>query len=175
LSALRTIQVFRIFAVSIAAASIARADAVDVTANISRNASMFQYDYTIVNASGEDLPVLTIDVTPGITVSNLSVPGGLPAFETAYDSVLGTVSFLENAATFSSTPQSGFIFDSPVGPGSTIFAATLQNLSTFEVTTDFGITQGPIATPEPSSLLPLTGVGLGLFFWRKRRSTSRPQ
>jgi hypothetical protein len=173
-STLRTIRVFRILAISIGAVAIAEADSVDVTADVTMSSGMFQYDYTIVNGSGEDLPVLTIDVTPGITVSELSAPGGPSAFETAYDSVLGTVSFLENAATFSSTPESGFTFDSPVGPGNTMFAATLQNLSTFEVTTDFGTTQGPVATPEPSSLLPVACVGVALLFWRKRSLASRP-
>jgi hypothetical protein len=174
-STLRTIRVFRILALSIGAAAIAQADSVDVTANVTMAGSMFQYDYTIVNGSGEDLPVLTIDVTPGITVSNLSAPGGPSAFETAYDSVLGAVSFLENAATFRSMPESGFIFDSPVGPGTTMFAAALQNLSAFEVTTDFGTTKGPIATPEPSSLAPVNCVGVALLFWRKRSLASRPQ
>lgn len=174
MSILRTIRVFRILALSIGAAAIVQADSVDVTASVTVTGSMFQYDYTIVNGSGEDLPVLTIDVTPGITVSNLGAPGGPSAFETAYDSVLGAVSFLENAAAFSSTPESGFIFDSPVGPGTTMFTATLQNLSTFEVTTDFGITQGPVVTPEPSSLVPITCIGVSLLFWWKRSLAIRP-
>jgi hypothetical protein len=124
---------------------------------------LFQYDYTVSDGTGQ-LAVLDIAVTPGQSITGLTGPGGPTDFETAYDSVLGLVSFLENDAVFTSTPESGFIFDSPVGPESSSFDVTL-----FDGTTGTGSVQAPVGSvPEPGSLGLCAIGGAALVFWRKR-------
>jgi hypothetical protein len=168
---LRTVRILRTLALSIAAAGIAQADLVDVTAVVTPNGPLFQYDYSISNASADDLFDLDIAVMPGVTIENLSAPAG---FETAYDPGLGLVSFLENTATFGPTPLAGFIFDSPVAPAGTTFDANLQNLDTFDISTVSGNTQGPVPTPEPASLTLFASGAAALLFWRKRFPASAP-
>src|SRR5215467_13093227 len=110
MSTFRTVWIFPTLALSIIASGIVHADII-VTANVTPNGGLFQYDYSIANQTADDLPVLDIAVTPHITIGDLTAPTG---FETAYDSGLGLVSFLENTASFGSTPLSGFMFDSSV-------------------------------------------------------------
>lgn len=172
MSTLRTVRILRTLALSIFAAALAHAGTVDVSVDVTPDGSLFQYDYTIADGTGE-LAVLDIAVTPGIAITGLTAPGGDSAaspFNTAYDSVLGLVSFIENQGIFTATPESGFIFDSSVAPNASTFNATL-----FDGTTQGGSVQGPIvpAVPEPSSAIPCALASAALLFWRKRWLASR--
>jgi PEP-CTERM motif-containing protein len=173
MSTLRTVRIFRTLALSIIAAGMTQAGIINVaegtitvTDVVTPIGPLFQYDYTIADGTGQ-LAVLDIAVTPGITISGLTGPGGPADFETAYDSVLGLVSFVENNSVFSATPESGFIFDTSVPPGASTFDVTL-----FDGTTGSGSVEGPVV-PEPSTL-PLCALGgAALLFWRKRLLASR--
>ena len=166
----RTAWIFRSLALSILASGMANADAVTVTSTVTPIGGLFQYDFSIANGTLDDLPVLDITVTPGITIEDLTAPSG---FQTAYDSGLGLVSFLENTASFGSTPLSGFKFDSSLAPNTSTFTATLLDLTTFDASTMSGNTQGPVV-PEPGMLMPCALIVAALF-WRKRSLTSRPR
>jgi len=126
----------------------------------------FEYDYTVTNMTGLDLPVLDIAVGSGAPISGLTAPAG---FESAYDPVLGLVSFLEDSSVFGATPLSGFLFDSPIGPGPTTFTATLLDAN-FDVSTMSGPTTGPVTAastvPEPGSAYLLAGAACLLFLRR---------
>jgi len=168
MSATRTVRIATFFALSIIALAIGRADtitvpegAITVTNSVSSVGPLFQYNYTVSDGTGQ-LAVLDIGVTPGISISGLAAPGGAAAFMTAYDPVLGLVSFLENNSVFTAAPESGFIFDSFVAPGASTFGVTL-----FDVTTGSGHVQAPVVAPEGSSLA-LFAFGLAaILFWRK--------
>jgi hypothetical protein len=168
MSATRTVRIATSVALFITALAVGRADtitgpdgSITVTSNITAMGPLFQYNYTVTDGTGL-LAVLDIDVTPGIDISGLAAPGGPSAFETAYDPILGLVSFIENGAVFASTPQSGFIFDSSVAPGASTFGVTL-----FDGTTGSGNVQAPIVVPEPAALA-LCALGLAaILFWRK--------
>jgi hypothetical protein len=172
MSLLRMARILVPLAFSVIAISLAQADIVNlsegnitVTDVVTPIGPLFQYDYTVADGTGQ-LAVLDIGVTPGIPISGLTGPGGPTDFETAYDSVLGLVSFLENGSVFTAAPESGFIFDSPVAPGASTFGVTL-----FDGTIGSGRVQGPVV-PEPS-LLPLCALGgAALLFWRKRSLAS---
>jgi len=175
MSRLRTVPILGALAFSMFAAAAAHAATVDVTVDVTPiSGGLFQYDYSIADGTGE-LFDLDIAVTPGTTITGLTAPGGdspTSAFNTAYDSVLGLVSFIQNLGAFSATPESGFIFDSPTGPGATTFTA---NLATDGITTQTGSTQGPIAsaTPEPSSLALCVIAGAAVVLGRKKALAAR--
>jgi hypothetical protein len=178
-------------ALSIIALGIARAGTVSVpegtitvTDFVTPNdptAGLFQYDYTITDGTGQ-LAVLDIAVTPGISITNFAAPGGVNTPGSAFDAETDTVntpsgleefvSFIENDGIFNATPESGFIFDSPVAPRPSTFGVTL-----FDGTTGSGSVQGPVAaaTPEPRSLALCALCGAALLFWRKRSLASRPR
>jgi hypothetical protein len=168
MSPTRTVRIARSFALSMIVLAIGRADTINppegtitVTSTVNPIGLLFQYNYTVSDGTGQ-LAVLDIAVTPGIAISGLTAPGGAAAFTTAYDSVLGLVSFIENGAVFTSTPESGFIFDSWVAPSASTFGATL-----FDGTTGSGHVQGPVIVPEPSSLTLCAFSLAALLFWRK--------
>ena len=175
MSTIRTVRMFRIFALSLFAIAMAHADSVDVTVDVTPvSGGLFQYDYTIADPTG-DLFDLDIAVTPGTMITGLTAPGGdspTSAFNTAYDSVLGLVSFIQNLGFFTATPESGFQFDSPTGPGDTTFTA---NLALDGITVQTGDTQGPVAsaTPEPSSLALCVIAGAAVVLGRKKALAAR--
>ena len=79
---------------------------------------------------------LDIAVTPGTTITGLTAPGGdspTSPFNTAYDSVLGLVPFMQNQGVLTATPESGFVFNSLTGPGTTTFIANLATDSSIGV------------------------------------------
>jgi hypothetical protein len=129
----------------------------------------WQYNFTITDNSIAGLAVLDITVTPHITITSLTTPGGAGAFTSAYDPVLGLVSFLAGTSSFPSTPLAGFIFDSPVPPAADKFALTLFDANTG--TSAVGAIQGPVAAaaPEPSTLA-FVAIGCVALAWRTRRS-----
>jgi hypothetical protein len=170
-SSTQSARIVRSFALSIVVLAAVRADtimipegSITVTSSVTSVGPLFQYDYTVADGTGL-LAVLDIDITPGIGISGITAPGGPAAFATAYDSGLGLVSFLENGAVFTSTPEAGFIFDSTVAPGASSFGVTL-----FDGTTASGNVQAPVIVPEPSGLA-LCALGLAaIFFSRKSYS-----
>jgi hypothetical protein len=173
LSTSRTVQIRRSLALLAVVAGLAQAGtittgdgSITVTDMVTQIGPLYQYDYTVADETGL-LAVLDIGVTPGIAISGLTAPGGTPAFETAYDPVLGLVSFIENNAEFTAAPEPGFIFDSPVAPGPSTFGVTL-----FDGTTGTGSVEGPV-TPEPASLMLCLFGGAALLFGRKRLLASR--
>jgi len=164
----------RIVALSMFTAALSQAGTVvtvdgpiSVTSVVTQSGSLYEYDYSIADGTGL-LAVLDIDVTPGISITGLTAPGGSSAFMTAYDSGLGLVSFLDNNAVFPSTSESGFIFYSPIAPMATNFGVTLFDGTTG---TADGI-QGPVV-PEPASTTLFLFGGVVLLFWRKRMTASR--
>jgi hypothetical protein len=181
MSALRTVRRLRILALLSLAFGTAEAGTISttdgtvtVTDVVTPIGSLFQYDYTVTDGTGE-LAVLDIAVTPGIDISGLTAPGGAFDFTSTVDTVNTPtgpeefVSFLENNGVFSSTPESGFIFDSTVAPSASTFDVTL-----FDGTTGSGSVQAPVVTPEPSSLALCVLAGAALLFWRKRSPASVP-
>jgi hypothetical protein len=158
---LRTGRIPKFLALSFLAIAISQAGDVTVTPVVTpEGGGLFDYDYTITNETGNDLPVLDISVTPGLTIQDLQAPAG---FLTAYDSGLGLVSFLEDTGAFGPTPLSGFEFDSSVPPGPTTFTATF-----FDGSTTTGTTQGPVV-PEPASFTLFAAGGAVMLFLRRRR------
>jgi hypothetical protein len=174
-----TLRTLRLLALAVVAAGLVQADTIvtlagtiSVTSMVTPIGSLYQYDYTVADGTGE-LAVLDIGVTPGITISDFAVPGGPDAFSTAYDSVLGLVSFLENNSIFADIPTSGFSFQSPVAPAPSNFFVTL-----FDGTTGTGSVLGPVVqtgvVPEPGSLTLCLLSGAALLFWRKKLLAFRP-
>lgn len=147
---------------------------ITVTDVVTPMGPLYQYNYTVTDGTGL-LAVLDIAVTLGVPISNISVPGGSSAFTATVDTVgSGSgakefVSFLENNAVFTATPESGFIFDSTVAPGASTFGVTL-----FDGTagTQGGITS-PVAAPEPASLLLCAFGGAALLFHHRKALVSR--
>jgi hypothetical protein len=171
MSLIRTVRILPTLALGLMAAGLAQADTVSlsegtitVTDDVTQVGPLFQYDYTVSDTTGQ-LAVLDIGVSPGVAISGLTGPGGSADFQTAYDSVLGLVSFIANGSAFSTSPLSGFIFDSPTPPGASTFGVTL-----FDGATGGGNVEGPVGpvVPEPSSLPLCVLGGAALLFWRKR-------
>ena len=175
MSTLRMVRFLRTLSISIIAAGIAQGSIITtadgpitVTDVVTQVGPLFQYDYTVADGTGE-LAVLDIAVTPNVPISGLTAPGGSSAFTSTTDTVGSGggeqefVSFLENNAIFTSSPEAGFLFDSSVAPSATTFGVTLFDGTTG---TGSGVT-GP-ATPEPASLTLFALDGAVLLFWRKR-------
>ena len=140
------------------------AAAITVTPSVTPDGALFHYNYTVVNATGDDLPVLDIVVQPGIAgITKLAAPSG---FTSAYDSNLGLVSFLEDTALFGAAPIAGFSFDSPLAPRVSSFNATLLDAN-FNVITVSGPTTGPVV-PEPGSLPLLSLIACTALIFRRR-------
>lgn len=139
--------------VALITASVTSAASVTVTPTVTPVAGGYNYSYTIsetiTNTTGGD-DVFLIDIpvyaSPS-AVTDLTAPAG---FTTAFDSGLGIVSFLENTSNFSSTPLGGFSFDSPIGPGSVMFDASVLSSTTADIYTVSGLTTSPAPAPEPS-------------------------
>ena len=184
MSTLRAVRMLRTLALSIAPLCMAHASAlttvdgtITVTDVVTPIGPLFQYNYSVGDATGL-LIDLDIAVPTGVSITNFAAPGGVntpgSAFTATTDTVRtggGTqeyVSFLENQGVFSSTPQSGFIFDSTIGPAASNFGVTLADGTTGNA----GGIAAP-AAPEPASVaLCIIGVP-ALLFLRGRSSASR--
>jgi hypothetical protein len=134
------------------------------------SSGLYHYDYSISNTSASDLFDLDINVpTDAVAgtqvIRNLSAPVG---FQSADDSVLGLVSFLEDTSSFTATPQDGFVFDSPFGPNNAVFTANLAPAAG-GITTLTGQTLAP-ATPEPGSMAVLGALAASGIFAVRRKS-----
>jgi hypothetical protein len=172
----RTLQAVRHLGVGLllALGVLGAADAqIIVTPTVTLVAGLYHYNYSITNNTASDLFQLDIAVAPDAlagtqVIRNLSAPTG---FVAANDSVLGIVSFLEDTGTFSSTPQNGFIFDSPLAPAGSTFTGNLAPSSTSggPITTQSGNTRAPV-TPEPGSLAAFGALTASGMFAARRKS-----
>ena len=143
----------------------ARAGLIDVTPTITTSGAFTHYAYAIANNTASDLFLVDIPVMKGPgAIINLVAPAG---FQKQYDSVLGLVSFLEDTAFFTSTPKTGFSFDSLIKPTAVTFQGTLLGATVFTLT---GPTMSA-ATPEPGtlSLFALAAVALAPLARRRIR------
>ena len=133
---------------------------------------LYHYDYTITNKSGADLFELDIKVLPDATagfavIRNLAAP---PGFVTGLDSVNGIVSFLEDTGTFGTTPQNGFVFDSPLAPSGSTFTANLAPANAGDpIPTQTGSTSAP-TTPEPGSMAAFGALAMSGLVAARRKS-----
>jgi hypothetical protein len=147
--------------------TIAAAGTITVDPAVNFTNGLYHYNYAISNTTPDDVFLIDVPVPRGLaTVMNLTAPVG---FLTAYDSGLGLVSFLENTARFTSTPLSGFAFDSPNAPGAASFQATVLNSSTGGVYTQSGPTTAPVPEPGYSAVLALLLPGLALVGARRQK------
>jgi hypothetical protein len=150
---------------------------ITVTDVVTPIGSLFQYNYSIGDATGL-LIDLDIAVPTGVSITNFAAPGGVNTPTSAFTATTDTVhtgsgteefvSFIENQGAFSLTPQSGFIFDSATAPAASNFGISLADGTTGSVG---GIT-APVA-PEPASIALCILVAPALLFLRRRSSSSR--
>jgi hypothetical protein len=126
--------------------ALANAATVTLTSNVTANGNVYHYDYTIANGTADDAFLIDIPVLANSSIVNLAAPAG---FNTAFDSGLGLVSFLEDTAMFTATPLGGFGFDSPNAPGTVTFAASLLS-EAGDIYTISGNAIAPV--PEPGFL-----------------------
>lgn len=150
----------------LATSTFATADQVVVAPTVTPIAGGYEYSYTITNNTPDDPFIIDIPVPADpAAVTDLTAPVG---FTAAFDSGLGLVSFLEDTNFFTSTPQSGFFFDSPDGPGSVTFQATVISTDTGGLYTVSGPTMAPV--PEPAYL---SLCILPVLAWLQMRRRSR--
>ena len=184
MSTLRAVRILRTLALFIAPLCMAHASVLNtvdgtitVTDVVTPIGPLFQYNYTVGDAT-KLLIDLDIAVSTGITITNFAAPGGVNTPGSAFTAVIDTVntgsgtqefvSFLENQGAFSSTPQSGFMFDSTIAPVASTFGVTLGDGSTGTA----GSITAPVA-PEPASVaLCILGVS-AILLGRKRYCASR--
>jgi hypothetical protein len=127
------------------ASVLANAATITVTPDVTLSSGLYHYAYSITNNTPDDAFLIDIPVAASPSaIENLTAPSG---FTAAFDSGLGLVSFLEDSSFFSSTPESGFSFDSLEGPGNVLFSATVLSSSTNSIYTVSGGTLAPV--PEP--------------------------
>jgi hypothetical protein len=153
-----------LFLVGSIAAHGATVNVVPTVANL--GGGMYEYSYNVSYTGTDDAFLVDISVpaNPG-AVTNLMAPSG---FNYQFDSVNGLVSFLENTSTFTATPTSGFSFESPDGPGSATFVASVLD-STLNISTISGSTTAPVVTPEPASLALIGLIAPALILINRRR------
>jgi hypothetical protein len=153
----------------LASAAFATASSIVVAPTVTPILGGYQYAYTITNNTPDDPFIIDIPVPADpADISDLTAPAG---FKTAFDSGLGLVSFVEDSNYFTSTPQSGFFFDSPVAPGTVAFQATVLSLSAGDLYTISGPTLAPVPEPAYFSFLFLP-LFIGLLIQRRNRLRS---
>src|SRR5580693_9662324 len=93
MSALRTVRILRILALLSLAFGTAEAGTISttdgtvtVTDVVTPIGSLFQYDYTVADGTGQ-LAVLDIAVAPSVPISGLTAPGGSSAFTSTIDTI----------------------------------------------------------------------------------------
>ncbi len=151
-------------------AGAARAQ-VSILSNVqTTNGTLFNYSYSVTNASltGQDFPVITF-AAPSLAggLTNLSAPTG---FQISFDPGVpggGLVSFLEDSQMFSSTPAV-FSFTSAFAPTLTPFQAVGFDAAGNSITSS-GTVSAPAPVPEASTLVSLAAGVLLLTFCAVRR------
>jgi hypothetical protein len=157
----------------LATSVVAAASTVVVSPTVTPIAGGYEYAYTITNNTPDDPFIIDIPVLADPSaIFDLTAPSG---FTSAFDSGLGLVSFLEDSSNFTSTPQSGFSFDSAFAPGAVTFQATVLSSTTGGIYTISGPTLGPnAAVPEPAYVsLWLLATFAGLVIYRRNRLSAR--
>ena len=96
---------------------------------------------------------------------NVTAPAGFKGFYT--DSVLGLVDYTEDSAFFTTTPLSGFTYDSLVAPQSSVFTASQLDLVNGGIVTTVDTTLA--AVPEPGSVALLGSLSAAACFAIRRR------
>ena len=135
---------------------------------------LYHYDYSITNATADDLFTVTIQVlpyndpniqpdpnSPNNPVINVTAPAG---FMASYDPVNGFVGYTEFTGIFTSTPLNGFTYDSTFAPMSSVFEA---DFAVNGITPTFGTTLA--AVPEPDSVALLGAMSAAACFAMRRR------
>ena len=147
--------------------------AVVVPVNVTLNAGLYTYSYSVTNTAGSlfDLAIVNVPVAKASNLMSLSAPTG---FGISFDPGVGIVSFFEDAdpltlPTFApGTTTAPFKFTSAFAPGTVTFDALDLIGTTFT-----GTTQAPVsapAIPEPGSMMTAWLVGLGTLGSLSRRS-----
>jgi hypothetical protein len=150
------------------ASVLANAATITVTPDVTLSNGLYHYAYSITNNTPDDAFLIDIPVAASpSSIENLTAPSG---FMAAFDSGLGLVSFLENSSVFSSTPESGFSFDSLEGPGSVLFEASVFSNSTSLIYTVSGATLAPVPEPRWLPALGLLAPLCLLVFGRGRQA-----
>lgn len=175
-SLLRKNRVWQLGMVALVTSAGATAASVTVTPDVTVIASGYNYSYTIsesiTDATTDDVFLIDIPVVADPSaVTNLTSPAG---FTTAFDSGLGLVSFLENTSFFSSTPLSGFSFDSPFAPEMVTFDASVLSSTTGNIYTVSGLTSSPAPVPEPGYLGLFVCLAPAVFLFRRFQRTFQP-
>lgn len=149
--------------------SLGSAATVTVSATVTTSGDLYKYAYSIANYTPDDSFLIDIPVPKySDAVVDLTAPAG---FESAFDSGLGLVSFVENTSMFGPTPTTGFSFESPDAPGSVKFDATLLSSSTGSLYTIAGPTTAPV--PEPNQVLPVVLLAAVCVLFGTRASSTK--
>lgn len=155
--------------------AVARAQ-VTVTPNVTPlGGGVYHYDYTIANATANDLFDVAIHVLPnqqlGVdTVFNVTAPAGFNGTYT--DSVLGLVDFTENGGFFTAAPLSGFTYDSFIAPQASVYDASQLDLVGGGIVTTTDTTLAAVPEPGSFALLGSLGVAAGFAVRRRRRAAN---
>ncbi len=131
----------------------------------------FLYELTVDNASADDFSVITLDapIADPLIDPSLTAPSGFLAL---YDSVLGLVDLVEDAAFFAAgSVVSGFSFESGAGPGDGFFTTFLALTTLGEIVPGDVTISVARAVSEPGlAALLATGLVLMLVSFRGARS-----
>ena len=141
--------------------------AITITNNVTQNAGIFTYTYTIMNfGTTFDLAIVEIPIGAGVAINNLTAPTGFAAITDG--APVNSVTFFEDTEgstlqTFAPGSSQGvFSYTSPFGPALVTASALDVNGDTYTTTT-----LSPV--PEPSSLLLLGAAAVPLIISRRRR------
>ena len=148
------------------ASGLAYSSAVTVNSTVTSSGGLYDYAYSIAYTGMDDAFLIDISVAADPTaVTNIMTPAG---FTSQFDSVNGLVSFLEDGSSFTSTPTSGFSFESPIAPSSSMFSASVVD-SNANIYSIAGTTSAP--TPEPASLYLLAFMTPVFLIFKRRLKT----
>lgn len=141
--------------------------AITITNNVTQNAGIFTYTYTVTNfGTTFDLALVEIPIGVGVSISNLTAPTGFAAITDG--APVNSVTFFEDTdgstlQTFAPGSSQGvFSYTSSFGPAPVTASALDANGDTYTTTTF-----SPV--PEPSSLLLFGAAAVPWIISRRRR------